>query len=68
MIVRSSDPETIKVPSWLKLTELMPRLCALVFSLIKVKESAAARTKATVSSERDAKGKKFNFEIAHPRL
>ena len=42
LIVRSLDPETIKVPSWLKLTDVIQSLWAFCFSLF-ISSVAAAR-------------------------
>ena len=41
MIVRSSEPETILVPSWLKATELILSLCALFFSALSSRDPEA---------------------------
>ena len=42
LIVSSQEPETIWVPSWLKWTEVIRRLCAFVFSTIRDKDDASA--------------------------
>ena len=41
MIVRSSEPETIFVPSWLKATERIQSLCALSFSALSSRDPVA---------------------------
>ena len=41
LIVWSTEPETILVPSLLKATELMLRLCALAFSALSSRDPVA---------------------------
>ena len=51
LIVLSTEPETILVPSWLKATELMARLWAFVFSANKARDEASAKGQGVVSCE-----------------
>ena len=39
-LMMSADPETILVPSLLKVTEVMPLLCALCFSALSSRDAA----------------------------
>ena len=64
LIVLSSDPDTIFVPSGEKATDLIQSLWALVFSATKARDEASARKQGSVKWQLGA----WQLETAtHPR-